>query len=1213
MSNFIHLHNHTQYSLLDGASSISRMMDKTLADGMQAVAITDHGNMFGVFDFVAQAKKRNLKPIIGCEFYVVENRHQKQFTQQVKDKRYHQLFLAKDEEGYKNLSKLCSLGYIEGLYSKYPRIDKELVLQYHKGLIATSCCIGAEIPQSILNEGEAEAEKKLKWWLDLFGEDYYIELQRHDLPEQALINATLMKFAVKYGIKMIATNDSHYVDEDDASAHDILLCINTGENRSRPIGDNKGERFGFPNNQFYFKKQDEMKALFKDVPEAIENTLEVGDKIKSLSLTKDILLPNFPIDQAFEIHTSPEYVLDPSGKTVELAPNVLNQWEYLKHLTFTGAFRRYKELTPEIEERLNFELFTIKTMGFAGYFLIVADFIQTGRDMGVFVGPGRGSAAGSAVAYCIGITNIDPIKYDLLFERFLNPERKSMPDIDTDFDDEGRKKVIDYVVQKYGRNQVAQIVTLGTMAAKSSIKDVARALELKLEDSNMLSKLVPDKPGISLNRILHAPLDGGDGLKGKEGLGSDEIEMVQKLRKFYEGDGLHAEVLREAVKLEGSIRNTGIHAAGIIIAPEELTEIIPVAVSKDSDLLVTQFEGSIIENAGVIKMDFLGLKNLSIIKLALQKIKKRYGIDIDPDQIPLDDPKALDLYKRAETKGTFQFESAGMQKYLKDLKPDRFEDLIAMNALFRPGPLEYIPSFIRRKHGKEAISYDLPEMEEYLKETYGITVYQEQVMLLSQKLAGFTKGEADILRKAMGKKDRATLDKLKPKFIEQASEKGHPAKVLEKIWTDWEAFASYAFNKSHSTCYAFVAFQTAYLKANYPAEYMAALLTYNRDSVDKVAYYIEECHNIGIKVLPACINESDLDFDATSETVIRFGLGAIRGVGNSVAEAIIQEREKNGPYEDVFDLCARVQGKQLSRRVLEAIVKAGAFDSFGKYRREEYLEPYPNASDGSTFLDKALSFGLKISQEKNSSQVSLFGGPGGDASFTHVKPTPPKIDFWTDRRRLEAEKEVLGLYLSGHPLDRYMPILRAMSIHSIQLMKDTTKVGTTRVAGILIAAQEGVTKNDKKRLVLTFEDTMGEHTLTMYGDAALKFSNFKNAIGSVVVITGSIQQRFRDREDKEFVPVDMVLLDTIADDPNRRLLLYLSLKDFDHSTHRELLEILQTHSGENACFIKVIFGLDPFLNEIISDIALDMQNIKVKIAPELLKELENANFRFELK
>ena len=780
---FSHLHVHTQYSLLDGAASIKGLYKKAIADGMPAIAISDHGNMFGAFEFVKEAYnnldesgKPKVKPIVGCEFYITQDRTRKNFSKDEKDPRHHQILLAKNEQGYKNLVKLTSLGYIEGMYSKYPRIDKTLIHKYHEGLIATTCCLGALVPQTILKKGEAEGENEFKWWLNIFQEDYYVELQRHGIPEQEKVNEILLKFARKYNVKVIASNDSHYIDQKDFNAHDILLCINTGALQSTPASREfsdddvtaKNKRFAFPNDQFYLKTSAEMQQVFHDLPEAIDNTNEIVGKIDLLDLKREILLPFFEVPAGFA-----------------------SQDDYLEHLTWTGAKERYKILTPESEERLTFELGIIRKMGFAGYFLIVSDFIKAGRDLGVFIGPGRGSAAGSAVAYCIGITNIDPIKYNLLFERFLNPERKSMPDIDTDFDDEGRQKVLNYVVQKYGRNQVAQIITYGTMAAKSSIADVARVMDLPIAESRAISKLVPEKPGINLKRLLHAPFtskeakNGDKSLEEKEQLQGEDIENAKKLRELYAGDDLNSRILHEAEILEGSVRNTGVHASAIIIAPKDLTELLPVATSKDSDLWLTQIEGGSIEEAGVIKMDFLGLKTLSILKTALQLIKQNHGIDIDIDKIPLDDELTYKLYQQGDTNATFQFESPGMQKYLRELKPDKFDDLIAMNALYRPGPMSYIPQFVARKHGREIVSYDLPDMQEYLEETYGITVYQEQVMLLSQKLAGYSKGDADILRKAMGKKQRSVLDKMKVSFIEGATGKGHPKDKLEKIWTDW--------------------------------------------------------------------------------------------------------------------------------------------------------------------------------------------------------------------------------------------------------------------------------------------------------------------------------------------------------------------------------------------------------------------------------------------
>ena len=889
---FSHLHVHTQFSLLDGAASIQNLYKKAIKDGMPALAISDHGNMFGAFEFVAEAYKNKdengnvkVKPIVGCEFYITENRHIKTFTKEIKDKRHHQILLAKNEVGYKNLIKLTSLGFVEGMYGKYPRIDKELIQKYHEGLIATTCCLGASVPQAILKKGEEEGENEFKWWLNIFQEDFYVELQRHGMADQDKVNEVLIKFARKYKVKIIASNDSHYVEQDDFNAHDILLCINTGEKISTPalrdFNDDdinvKDKRFAFPNDQFYFKTTEEMSKVFHDLPEAIDNTNEVVGKVELLNLTRDILLPNFPIEKRFQIHTKEETI----GK-YKVSAESQNQWEYLKELTYQGADKRYKEITDEIRERLEFELFTIKMMGFAGYFLIVGDFIQAGRDKGVFIGPGRGSAAGSVVAYCIGITNIDPIKYNLLFERFLNPDRKSMPDIDTDFDDEGRQKVIDYVVEKYGKNQVAQIITYGTMAAKSSIADVARVMDLPLAESRALTKLVPDRPGTELRRVLHAPMkikDGEKSLEEKDGMGNDDMENVKKLREIYKDTkSVLSKVLHEAERLEGSVRSTGIHAAGIIIAPKDLMEMIPIAVSKESPMWLTQIEGNDIENAGVIKMDFLGLKTLTVLKNALALIKLIHGVEIDLDEIPLDDKKTFELYQHGATIGTFQFESAGMQKYLRELKPDKFGDLIAMNALYRPGPIAYIPNYIDRKHGREAIQYDLPEMEEYLQETYGITVYQEQVMLLAQKLAGFSKGDADVLRKAMGKKQKSVLDKMKAQFIEGATEKLLPADKLEKIWTDWEAFAQYAFNKSHSTCYAYVAYQTAYLKAHYPAEYMSAVLN-NAGSIDKITFFMEECKRMGLKVLGPDINESLKGFAVNDKGEIRFGLGRIERCG----------------------------------------------------------------------------------------------------------------------------------------------------------------------------------------------------------------------------------------------------------------------------------------------------------------------------------------------
>ena len=1129
MSKFSHLHTHTQFSLLDGAASIQSLYKKAVKDGMPALAITDHGNMFGAFEFVAEAYKHKnddgtlkVKPIVGCEFYVVADRHRKVFTKEQRDERYHQVLLAKNKVGYQNIINLTSLGYMEGMYSKYPRIDKELIERYHEGLIATTCCIGAYVPQTILRDGEEKAEIEFKWWLDMFGEDYIIELQRHNIKEQEVINQTLLKFAKKYNVPVIATNDSHYTDRDDYNAHDILLCINTGEKQATPGYDDfvnddantKSRRFKFPNDNFYFKTTEEMSTLFHDIPEAIDNTNLVASKVEVLNLKKDIMLPNFPVPQEFQIH----------------AESTLNQWEYLRHITQEGAKLRYSDLTPEIQERLDFELFTIKTMGFAGYFLIVSDFIKAGREMGVFIGPGRGSAAGSVVAYCIGITNIDPIKYDLLFERFLNPDRKSMPDIDTDFDDEGRGKVIDYVVKKYGKNQVAQIVTYGTMAAKMSIKDVARALDLPLVESNALAKLVPDRPGIELKRVLHAPMtpkEGEKSLEEKDGVGSDDMENVKKIREIYRGDDIRSRVLHEAERLEGSVRSTGLHAAGIIIAPEDLLNIVPVCMSKDSDLLVTQIEGSIIEDAGVIKMDFLGLRTLNILKTALELIRENHGVTIDIDLIPLDDEETFALYQRAETIGTFQFESPGMQKYLRDLKPDRFNDLIAMNALYRPGPIAYIPNYIDRKHGREDIVFDLPEMEEYLKDTYGITVYQEQVMLLAQKLAGFSKGDADVLRKAMGKKQKSILDKMKGQFIKGASAKGMDASKLEKIWTDWEAFAQYAFNKSHSTCYAYVAYQTAYLKAHYPSEYMAAVLNH-AGSIEKITFFMEECKRMGLKVLGPDINESKKGFAVNQHGEVRVGLGGLKGVGEAAVEGIIEERVKAGPYKSMFDLIKRINQRTVNKKTLESLAYAGGFDCFTEFHRAQYF--FTPQGDTATGLEKIIKFGNVYQMNSTQSSNSLFG----DLVMPDIAtPKIPACDPWSLTELLNFEKEVTGMFMSGHPLDHFKFEITHYGITQLgeyNEAKDAISLQANpgkpyRLAGLVVDAQHRVSKTGKQFGTLTIEDYTGKAEFMLWSEDYARYSNYLEK-GKNLFITGSFKTRFNKAE-FEFKIDRMMLLESI--------------------------------------------------------------------------------------
>ena len=1133
---FSHLHVHTQFSLLDGAASIKNLYKKAIADGMPAIAISDHGNMFGAFEFVKEAYnnldangKPKIKPIVGCEFYITTDRTRKTFSKEEKDPRHHQILLAKNEEGYRNLVKLTSLGYIEGMYSKYPRIDKELIHKYHKGLIATTCCLGALVPQTILKKGEAEGENEFKWWLNIFQEDYYVELQRHGLPEQEKVNLSLLKFAKKYNVKVIASNDSHYVDQKDFNAHDILLCINTGEKQSTPalreFSDDdvstKNKRFAFPNDQFYLKTTEEMTQVFHDLPEAIDNTNEVVDKIDLLNLKREILLPFF-----------------------EVPANFKTQDEYLEHLTWTGAKERYKILTPESEERLQFELGVIKKMGFAGYFLIVGDFIKAGRDMGVFIGPGRGSAAGSAVAYCIGITNIDPIKYNLLFERFLNPERKSMPDIDTDFDDEGRQKVLNYVVQKYGKNQVAQIITYGTMAAKSSIADVARVMDLPISDSRAISKLVPEKPGINLKRLLHAPINTKDAKNGersledKEQLQGEDIENVKKLRELYAGNDLNSKILHEAETLEGSVRNTGIHASAIIIAPKDLTELLPVATSKESELWLTQIEGGSIEEAGVIKMDFLGLKTLSILKTALQLIKDNHGVSIAIDDIPLDDFQTYRLYQQGDTNATFQFESPGMQKYLRELKPDKFDDLIAMNALYRPGPMAYIPQFIARKHGREKVEYDLPDMEEYLQETYGVTVYQEQVMLLSQKLADFSKGDADVLRKAMGKKQIAVLDKMKLQFTDGAIAKGHPKVKLEKIWKDWEAFAQYAFNKSHSTCYAFVAYQTAYIKAHYPSEYMAAVLNH-AGSIDKITFFMEECKRMGLTVLGPDINESQNGFAVNKKGEIRFGFSGLKGVGEAAIENIIEEKNKHGYYKDIYDLVKRVNLRSVNKKSMESLIYSGAFDCFKDIHRAQYFYQAPGDA---VSLEKILKFGAIFQSQSANASNTLFG----DLQMPDI--VPPKISTcppWQLIEELDFEKEVTGMYMSGHPLDNFK---FEMKYYNISPLADFIEVKNAvggiptskpfRLAGLVIDGQHRLTKAGKNFGVLVLEDFSGKAEFMLWSEDYVKYTQYMEK-GTIVMIEGAFKQRYNS-DNYEFKISKLHLLETVKSSLTKQVIIDVS-------------------------------------------------------------------------
>jgi len=1133
MPEFCHLHCHTQFSLLDGASSIEAMMDKALRDGQKGVALTDHGNMFGAFKFVAEAEKRGLKPIIGCEFYLVEDRHRKSFSRAKgeQDVRYHQLLLAKNRQGYENLSKLCSLGYIEGLYSKYPRIDKELIERYHEGLIATSCCIGAEIPQTILTGNLEKAEKLLRWWLDLFGEDFYIELQRHKGMEkvddtgmsQEDVNQILLGFAKKYDVKVICTNDAHYVEEEDWQPHDILLCINTNSLIR------ESDRFRFPSSDFYFKTQEEMNRLFHDVPQSVDYTMEIFDKVEKLSLTHDVLLPAYPLPKGFK-----------------------SQDDYLRHLTFEGAKKRYGSITPEIEQRLNFELEVIRNSGYPGYFLIVQDFTNTARRMGVSVGPGRGSAAGSAVAYCLGITNVDPIQYDLLFERFLNPERISMPDIDIDFDDEGRDKVIQYVVDKYGRNNVAQIITYGTMAARSSIRDVGRVMDVPLDVVDRVAKTFPSHLKATLAAVL-AEGDIDPKLKGE--LNSEDLEKAYKFRELAQKDDEVGRMIQTARKLEGSVRNTGIHACGVVITPDDITRYVPVTVAKDADLLVTQFDNSVAEQAGLLKMDFLGLKTLTIIKDAVRMIRDNHGVELDMDAVPLDDPKTYELFQRGETIGIFQYESAGMQKYLKMLKPSRFEDLIAMNALYRPGPMDYLPEFIDRRHGRKPVTYDLPEMEEYLAETYGICVYQEQVMLLSQKLAGFTKGEADTLRKAMGKKKKALIDQMFPKFVEGCKKNGHPEEVARKIWKDWEAFASYAFNKSHSTCYAFVAFQTAYLKAHYPAEFMASVLTHNKNDISKVNFFLRECNRMGLEVLGPDINESASDFSVNKEGQIRFGLSALKGVGEGPVEDILAEREKNGKYTSLWDMMRRLNLRTVNKKVLESLALGGAFDCFEGVHRAQYFAP---SDKFDTLLEHALRYGNAYQAQKAQSMNSLFG-----ASEDVMIPEPsfPECEPWSLLEKLNREKEVTGIYISGHPLDDYRLEIQAHTNCTLDNVENQPDKKPLKLAGIVSAASHRISRKGTGWGRFTVQDYNGSLEISLFGDDYQNFKNFFE-IGQVLFIMGYMERRWNN--DERFFKVTKVsMLESAGETLTNAITLKLPVEALSSELMDTLERLCKEHKGKH--------------------------------------------------
>ncbi|MGB5480529.1 MAG: DNA polymerase III subunit alpha [Eudoraea sp.] len=1200
---FIHLHNHSQFSVLQSTIKIKDLIASASENKMSAVALTDHANMMGAFHFVKEVKahnrmveeaeaketdnedtiKRNfIKPIIGCEFFVCDDHSNKN----VKDYGYQMVLLAKNKNGYHNLSKMSSIAYTDGFYY-VPRIDKSIISQFKDDIIVLSGNLYGEVASKILNIGENQAEEALLWWKDVFKDDFYLEIMRHGQEDEERANKVLVEFAKKHQVKLVATNNTYYCAKGDADAHDILLCVKDGEKQATPIGRGRGYRYGLPNQEYYFKSGSEMKELFKDLPDSILNIQEIVDKIEPFELARDVLLPEFEIPVEFKIK---EDEAD-GGKRGENA--------YLRHLTYEGAKKRYGEITDEIRERIDFELTTVENSGYPGYFLIVEDFIREARNMDVSVGPGRGSAAGSVVAYCLWITNIDPLKYDLLFERFLNPDRVSMPDIDIDFDDEGRGRVMDYVINKYGANQVAQIITYGTMAAKSSIRDTARVLDLPLNDADRIAKLIPNMS--KLSKIFGVPE-----ADLKKRFRSDELEKVNSLLNISEGDDLEAQTVNMARILEGSLRNTGIHACGVIITPDDITNFVPVATAKDSDLYVTQFDNSVVENAGLLKMDFLGLKTLTLIKDTVKIVKARHGIQLDPDEFPLDDAPTYELFQRGDTVGIFQYESVGMQKHLKDLKPSVFDDLIAMNALYRPGPMEYIPSFIARKNGEEEIAYDLPVMEENLKETYGITVYQEQVMLLSQKLAGFSKGDADVLRKAMGKKIFALLQKLKPQFLDGGEKNGHPREILEKIWKDWEAFASYAFNKSHSTCYAYIAYQTAYLKAHYPAEYMAAVLSNNMNDIKQVTFFMEECKRMGLEVLGPDVNESYYKFAVNKDNAVRFGMGAIKGVGRSAVETIVENRKENGAFKSVFDLAKRIDLRAANKKAFENLALAGGFDSFGDTHRAQYFH---KEGDGSTFLEMVIKYGSKFQESENSSQVSLFG----DTSEVQIpEPEVPPCGEWGTMEKLRREKEVVGIYISGHPLDDFRTEINAFCNANVSFFNNLEDYVNRELsfAGVITDVQHRVSKNGKGWALFTMEDYTDTFEFRIFGEEYLKFRHFF-MINSFVFVKVFVREGWTNREtgkkgDARLQFVNFMLLQETMENFAKKLTIKLNIDQLKEENIHELKDTLISYKGKHPLNF-VVYEM----NEEIK-VNLSSRKQKVEITSELLHTLEEKDVHYKL-
>ena len=1212
MEDFVHLHVHTYYSILDGQSSIKKLVDKAIGNGMRGMAVTDHGDMFGIKEFhdyvngVNKGRKKEglepFKPIFGCEMYVSKHGPKEQKNGKEDMSGYHLIVLAKNYTGYKNLIKLVSRSWVDGYYMR-PRTDHDDLEKYHEGLIVCSACLAGEVPKKILNGDIEGARKSIEWHKRVFGDDYYLELQRHEVkdpaqranretfPLQQKANKVMIELAREYGVKLMCSNDAHFVDQENAEAHDHLLCLSTNKDLDDPT------RMLY-SKQEWFKTREEMNEVFNDVPEALANTLEILDKVEIYSIDHDPIMPFFPIPKEFgteeewrqkftEEQLYEEFTRDENGENplpreegekkikklggYDKLYRIKFEADYLAKLAYEGAHRLYAKaenygpftengLPQEVEERVRFELHIMKTMGFPGYFLIVQDFINSARDkLDVWVGPGRGSAAGSVVAYCLGITKIDPLKYDLLFERFLNPDRISLPDIDTDFDDDGRGKVLKWVEDKYGHENCAHIITYATMATKNSIKDVARVEKVPLSITNALCKAIPDR--------LKDPQTGDD---MKMNL-PNAIKCTPELR---DAEASNDPALRNTIKyakmLEGTVRGTGIHACGFIICRDPISDWVPVSTADDPDFKdtktnCTQYDGHVIESTGLIKMDFLGLKTLSELKEACANIKLHRGIDIDLDTIPIDDPKTYELYQQGRTVGTFQFESNGMQKYLRELHPTVFEDLIAMNALYRPGPMDYIPSFIARKNGREEIKYDIPCMEKYLKDTYGITVYQEQVMLLSRQLADFTRGESDALRKAMGKKKKDIVDAMKPKFIEGGKKNGHDPKVLEKIWADWEKFASYAFNKSHAACYSWVAYQTAYLKANYPAEFMAAIMSRRRDQITEITKLMDECKQMGIATLGPDVNESYQKFGVNQKGEIRFGLAGIKGLGDGAAQAIIDEREKNGPYQDVYDFVQRVSFSNVNRKALEVLTLSGAFDSFG-IRREDFFAPN---TKGEAFLDTLQRFGQNYQQEKLQAQNSLFGG------FDDVeiqRPALPKSEIrWSDIERLNKERDLVGIYLSAHPLDEYKIVLDNLCNARCAELADRCAALYDRedvtLGGIVTDVQQRVGRNGPWGII-TLEDFDGSGELVLFGNDWLNL-NSKFIVGAAVYVTAKMAPRFRNSEQKELKVTNVELLQSVKDRAVDRITISLTTDLLNDEVVTELGELIATNPGNTKLFFQL--------------------------------------------